>query len=156
MKTKKAKPTMTFKKAVEDTPDVATCFKTGLTALGTDSSKVIVTDTPDLEGSIDIDACTTACYPNASRWDYAFAYKGEALFIEVHSANSSEVGTVLRKLKWLKDWLQKQAPEIDKLKAKKLSPFYWVQSKGFAIPKTSPQYRAAKAAGLIPIPKLKL
>lgn len=156
MKTKKSRDKKAFKKAVEKTPDVATCFKTGLTALGAYSSKVTVTDTRHLQGSIDIDACTTASYPNANRWDYAFAYKGEVFFIEVHGADSSEVSTVKKKLQWLKNWLQQQAPEIDKLKAKKLPPFYWVQSKDFAIPKTSRQYRAAKAAGLIPIPKLKL
>ena len=156
MKNKKTTPVMTFKQVVEATPDVATGFKTGLIALGAYSSKVSVSDTHLLEGSIDIDTCTTAKYPNSNRWDYAFAFKGEVFFIEVHSANSSEVKTVLKKLQWLKDWLLHQAPEINKLKAKSQSPFYWIQSKGFAIPKTSPQYRAAEAAGLKPIAKLNL
>jgi len=71
-----------------------------------------------------------------------------------HSANTSEVRTVLNKLQWLKDWLNQHATEINKLKAYK--PFYWIQSKGFAIPKTSPQYRAAANAGIKPIPKLNL
>lgn len=155
MKNKKATIAMIFKQAVDATPDVQTGFKTGLTALGTHSSKVSVSDTQLLQGSLDIDKCTTTKYPNSNRWDYAFAYKGEAFFIEVHSANSSEVRTVLRKLKWLKEWLHQKAPEINKLKAKG-QPFYWIQSKGFAIPKTSPQYRAAKGAGLIPKAKLNL
>ena len=156
MKNKKVTPAMTFKQAVEATPDVATGFRTGLTALGTHSSKISVSDTHQLQGSLDIDTCTTAKYPNSNRWDYAFAYKGETFFIEVHSANPSEVRTVLRKLQWLKDWLHQEAPEINKLKAKSQPPFYWIQSKGFAIPKTSPQYRAAEGAGLKPIAKLNL
>ena len=147
---------MTFKKAVKGTPDVATGFRKGLTALGNYSSKVIVSDTTCIQGSVDIDACTTAQYPNANRWDYAFAYKGEAFFIEVHSANTSEVSTVIKKLQWLKVWLHQQAPEINKLKAKNLPAFYWVQSKGFAIPKTSPQYRRAASAGIKPVAKLNL
>ncbi len=147
---------MTFKQAVEATPDVATGFRTGLSALGDYSSKVSVTNTNQLQGSIDIDTCTTAKYPNDNRWDYAFAYKGEAFFIEVHSANTSEVSTVIKKLQWLKDWLNQKAPEINKLKAKKLPAFYWIQSKGFSIPKTSPQYRLAGSAGIKPIAKLRL
>lgn len=147
---------MTFKQAIEATPHVATGFRIGLTALGAHSSKISVSNTHHLQGSLDIDTFTTSRYPNSNRWDYAFAYKGEAFFIEVHSANSSEVRTVLRKLQWLKDWLNQHAPEINKLKAKKLPPFYWIQSKGFAIPKTSPQYRAAEGAGLKPISKLNL
>lgn len=147
---------MTFQQAVEATPDVSAGFKVGLTALGSYSSRVEVSSTKDLQGSIDIDTLTTAKYPNSNRWDYAFAYKGEVFFIEVHSANSSEVRKVLRKLQWLKDWLNLKAPNINKLRAKTSIPFYWIQSKGFAIPKTSPQYRAAEGAGLKPISKLTL
>jgi len=147
---------MTFKQAVEATPDVATGFRTGLTALGAYSSKVTVSDTNQLQGSIDIDTCTKAQYPNDNRWDYAFAYKGEAFFIEVHSANTSEVSTVLRKLQWLKDWLNHQAPEINKLKTTKMHPFYWIQSKNFAILPNSRQARAAAVAKLMPIPRLNL
>ncbi|MFN4144359.1 MAG: hypothetical protein ACK4GN_00930 [Runella sp.] len=143
-----------FHEAVEATPDIANGYKTGLSALGTHSSKISVASTSLLEGSVDIDSCTSKKYPNSNRWDYVFSYKGEAYFIEVHSADSSEVRTVLNKLQWLKDWLTQHAPEINRLRAK--NPFYWIQSKGFAIPKTSPQYRAASAAGIKPIAKLNL
>lgn len=149
-----AKSKNSFQKAVEATPDVATGYKAGLSALGTHASKISVASTSLIEGSVDIDSCTTAKYPNANRWDYVFAYHGKAYFIEVHSANTSEVRTVLSKLQWLKNWLHNHATEINKLKAK--NSFYWIQSKGFAIPKTSPQYRAASMAGLKPIAKLKL
>lgn len=147
---------MTFKQAVEATPDLATSFKTGLTALGAYSSKVSVSHTNQLQGSVDIDTATTAKCPNDNRWDYAFAYKGEAFFIEVHSANTSEVSTVIKKLQWLKDWLHQQAPEINKLKAKNLPHFYWIQSKSFAILKTSPQYRTAVQNKIMPIARLTL
>jgi len=156
MKNKKIKLVMSFKQAVEATPDVATGYKTGLTALGTHKSKISVTDTRLLHGSIDIDDCTRAKYPEENRWDYAFAYKDEVIFIEVHTANTREVKTVLKKLQWLKVWLNQQAPEINKLKTKKRPPFYWIQSNGFAIPKTSPQFRLVKASGLVPISILRL
>ena len=104
-----------------------------------------------LGGSVDIDAATVELYPNDNRWDYAFDYNGETFFIEVHTASTSETSTVLRKLEWLKVWLSEQAPEIDKLKSKKLPPFYWVQSKKYALPTHTPQYRKAVSAELIPI-----
>jgi hypothetical protein len=156
MKIKKGKEVMTFKQAVEATPDIATGYKAGLTAFGAYSNRVGVSDTTKLQGSVDIDTCTTAKYPNDNRWDYAFAYKAEVFFVEVHSANTSEVRTMLRKLQWLKDWLHHEAPEINKLKAKSSNPFVWVQSKNFQIPKSSPQYFAAKSKGLLPVRKLEL
>lgn len=143
-----------FKSAVESTPDVANGYRSGLSAMGPHTSKISVASTLLIEGSVDIDTCTTAKYPNSNRWDYVFAYDGRAYFVEVHSANTSEVRTVLNKLQWLKDWLNNNATEINKLKAK--NPFYWIQSKGFAIPKTSPQYRAASNAGIKPVAKLNL
>jgi hypothetical protein len=156
MKSKKIKPVMSFKQAVEATPDVATGYNIGLTALGAYKSKISVSDTRLLQGSIDIDDCTKEKYPEENRWDYAFAFNDEVIFIEVHTANTSEVRVVLKKLQWLKDWLNQQAPEIKKLKTNKRPPFYWIQSKGFAIPKTSPQYRLIVTSGLKPISILRL
>lgn len=154
--TKKTKKTgdLTFMQAVEITPDVTTCYKTGLRALGKHSSKISVSDTQKLSGSIDIDSCTQKKYPQSNRWDYCFGYNGEAFFVEVHSANSSQVSVVLKKLEWLKDWLNYKATEIDKMKSKNRPAFYWIQSAGFAIPPTSRQFIAAKTAGLLPISKL--
>jgi hypothetical protein len=145
---------MTFKEAVETTPDIATGFQTGLTALGRYKVKISISNTRLLEGSVDIDSCTTAQYPNNNRWDYAFAYNKEIYFIEVHSAYTGEVDVVLKKLQWLKDWLNNKAPNINRLKAK--MPYYWIQSNGFAIPKTSPQYKRITQARLKPIPRLSL
>lgn len=156
MKSKQSKPVLTFKEAVEATPDIATGYKAGLSAMGEYSSRVSAADTTRLQGSVDIDSCTTSKYPNANRWDYALAYKGEVFFVEVHSANTSEVRTVLRKLQWLRDWLNSHAPELNKMKAKSSNPFVWIQSKNFQIPKNTPQYFAAKKAGLLPLQKLEL
>jgi hypothetical protein len=152
----KAKPALTFNQAVLATADIRTGYQNGITALGAYSNRVLVGDTKQLQGSVDIDTCTTQKYPQANRWDYAFAYKNEVFFIEVHSANSSEVKTVIKKLRWLKDWLLQQAPEIEKLKAKSQNPFFWVQSNNFQIPKNSPQYFAAINAGLLPIKRVVL
>ena len=66
------------------------------------------------------------------------------------------MGAVLNKLQWLKDWLNNEAPEINKLKAKSQTPFVWIQSNNFKIPERSSQYRQAIQAGIKPIAKLSL
>jgi hypothetical protein len=108
----------TFKQAVEDTPEIKDCYQNGLKALGKYSNKIELSDTTKCEGSVEIDECVKYIYPQENRWDYTFSYRGEVYFIEVHSADTSEVKVVLKKLQWLKDWLNSKAPELDKIKAK--------------------------------------
>lgn len=146
----------TFKTAVEATPDVKTCYKIGLTALKANSSKVKLANQSACDGSVDIDSCLSALIPQSNRWDYCVAYNKEVFFIEVHSARSSEVNTVINKLNWLKNWLRLNAPEINKLQAKSRTPFYWVQSSNYDILPNSPQYRRVIQAGIRPISVLEL
>lgn len=141
-----------FKDAVDATPEVKNCYKPGLQALGVHRAKIVLHDNRKCNGSVEIDECVRAFYPNSNRWDYVFAYKSSAYFVEVHSAETNEVSVVLAKLQWLKDWLNEKAPEIGKLKAKQ--PYYWIQSSRFSIPKTSRQYRLVANNGIKPIPKL--
>ncbi len=148
--------TKKFEKAVLATPEVSDCYQQGLKALGNYSRKVELSDVRKAEGSVDIDTCISALYPHANRWDYSLGYDNEAYFVEVHAAKTIEVSTVLNKLQWLKDWLNDKAPELNNMKAKKRTPFYWIQSGKFDILKTSPQYRRLVNEGLVPIPKLKL
>jgi len=155
MKTKDTKKTVAFKDAVKSTPDIANGYQVGLNAIdGKYRNKIIVSNTRLLDGSVDIDSCTTRLYPNDNRWDYAFSYNNKVYFVEVHSANTREVSVVVKKLKWLKGWLVQHAPNINKLKA--LHPYFWIQSKGFAILTTSPQYKIMIQNGLKPIASLKI
>lgn len=121
-KVKKAE-TNHFKTAVENTPDIANCYQVGLRGLGAYSNKVQLSDTSKCSGSVDIDACTTEKYPQSNRWDYGLCYREKVYFMEVHTANTGEVSTVIRKLQWLKDWLNREAPELNKLKAKEQTPY---------------------------------
>ena len=146
---------MTFQQAVEQTPDVATGFQAGLGALGKYRTRIQPTDERFLNGSIDIDSCTREKYPNENRWDYALGYNEVVYFIEVHSANTSEVSVVLKKQEWLKNWLNLKAPLINKLK-KAQPAFYWISSNNFNILKSSPQYRRIAQAKLIPFTQLRL
>ena len=149
-----AKQSLTFQHAVEATPDVANGYRIGLGALGQYSNKIHAAETRLLTGSVDIDTCTARKYPNANRWDYALAYRQKVYFVEVHSANTSQVSTVLRKLRWLKDWLNSCAPEINKLKAQR--PYYWIMSNNHQILRGSSQARQISQAGLKPISCLNL
>ncbi len=145
---------MTFKEAVAATPDIANGFQKGLQALERQhSSKIVVGSTHDLQGSVNIDKTTQGRYPQDSRWDYAFAYKGQVYFVEFHSAKSDEVRTMRNKLQWLKKWLNSHAPNVKKLQADE--PFHWIQSKKFDI-KGASQLKSLAQIGLRPKPNLTL
>ena len=143
-----------FREAVESTPEIKNCYQPGLRVLGKYSSKVTLTDTSLCNGSIDIDECVKNKYPNSNRWDYCIGYNNLAYFVEVHSANTAEVSTMLNKLQWLKDWLNNNATELNKIKAS--PPYYWVMSGKYAIPSTSPQSRRMAQAGIKPTSRLNL
>jgi hypothetical protein len=147
-------PKNSFQKAVENTPEVATCFQHGLSALGKYSEKIEMVDSKLCDGSLDLDICTVKIYPSENRWDYAISYASKVYFVEIHSAEDSQVRTMLRKLQWLKDWLNQKAPEIQKLKAQQ--PFFWVQSGRYSITPNSSQARQLARVGLKPISKLRL
>jgi len=154
---KNSKSNKTFKQAVEATDEVQHCFMEGkLAILNKERSKVELTESRKCGGSLFIDDCliNQNKYPSENRWDYAIDYNGEVFFIEVHTASTSEVSTVLKKLAWLKDWLIHKAPEINSLRAKTKTPFYWVQSNGYHILPNSSQERLVIQKGLKPISKL--
>ena len=145
----------TFELAVQATADLTNdCYQTGLKALKSHSLKITLEDPLECTGSVDIDTCLTFKYPQSNRWDYCFCYKSEAYFVEVHAAYTGEVSTVLKKLQWLKDWLNNEAPEINLLRARSKPPFYWIQSNNFKILPGSSQYRQVIQKGIKPIPKL--
>ena len=86
-----------FRSAVIATVDIKHCYKSGLSGLSEHKTKVEVENTREIGGSVSIDDCTKQHYPEANRWDYVFGYKGEAYFMEVHPARTSEVSVVLKK-----------------------------------------------------------
>ena len=138
--------------AITATQDIAGAYKPGLKALGAYSKKIVLTD--HCEGSVDIDAALAKKYPAANRWDYAIGYKSKIYFVEVHSANTSEVSVVLKKLQWLKDWLNEKAPEMNRHKG--VPSFTWIQSGNFNILRGSPQYRLAEQKKILPVKTLSL
>jgi len=76
-----------FRAAVAARPEVAACYQTGLKALGSHSQKIIPADRSKCEGSLDLDACTLALYPDQSRWDYALAYDSSGSWVATPPMN---------------------------------------------------------------------
>lgn len=142
---------LSFKEAVELTPDVATNYCFGLEAFGYYKFKIKVPNTTKIDGSLDIDESTKKLYPNENRWDYALSYNGEVFYIEIHSAKTDEVAKMIRKLRWLKSWLTLKAPEIKKLTTTTKQPYYWVQTSKCSIPKHMPQYKTVVQNKILPM-----
>jgi hypothetical protein len=154
MSKNKSPKILSFREAVLETEDVKQCYQVGLRGFGKYSDKVELKENKLCGGSLDIDVCTKNKYPRENRWDHALDYDGKTYFVEVHPANTGDVKTVIKKLEWLKTWLNEEAPEINKLRAN--NPYRWVQSGKFAISPNTPQYKEAAQNGILPKPKLKL
>lgn len=128
-----------FKNAVSECDEIRNVFKSGLSALGRNSASVIVEDTNQLNGSVDIDSAVKEIRPNDARWDYTFGYKGNAYFLEVHPADTKNVDEMIKKVKWLKDWLTSVAPDLKHLH--KCGVFHWIPSGRVNILPSSSQHR---------------
>jgi len=97
---------------------------------------------PKPVGSVNIDRDCKPHYPQTNRWDYAIgvvnAKSTKVHYVEVHPAETNEVKVVIRKLEWLREFLEREAQAA----LKKLpSECHWLASGRVRIPKTTPQYR---------------
>lgn len=138
--------TNVFYDAIENTPDVRGHFCNGLSAMGANSVKVKPNNNKLIDGSLDIDSATHSLYPNESRWDYAISYGNNVYYIEVHPANTSNVSEVIKKLQWLKRWLETKAPLIKALSSQNC--FYWIFTNKYAISRGSHQERMLAMRGI--------
>jgi hypothetical protein len=153
------KPPTKFASAVKAAPKpVASALLAGKQALLKEHrAKVTCGDEARWTGSIEIDEALKRApeHASANRWDYGLGYenpagKESALWIEVHSAHTSEVSTVISKLRWLKAYLQASCPDLWRLTqaTPEEQRFVWIASGKYAILPNSPQMRALRSAGL--------
>ncbi len=156
---RKSQPT--FADAVKAAPQpVAAALQTGKQALSrAHRAQVVCEDETRWTGSIELDEALEQdpAHGNANRWDYGLGYKDpdgreSAVWVEVHSAETGEVSTVINKLRWLKDYLPTNCPDLSALTraAPEKFRFVWVASGRYAILPNSPQLRALRTAGLDP------
>lgn len=148
---------MSFTKAAKAAPaNVAAAVKPGKQALTRPHAKqVICNRVGALTASIDLDDALHAepAYAQESRWDYGLGYRTEenkevAIWVEVHSASTSDVSTMLRKLSWLREFLHSECDELWKLTLAAERPYHWIASGSVAILRNSPQARRLIASGL--------
>lgn len=146
-----------FRQAVEETTEVKDGYRVGLKALKkTDVSKVEASDTRKIDGSLDIDGVTKAKRPNEARWDYAIGYNGRIYFMEVHPACTGNIPEIMKKLKWVKDWLNTSGNKLNDL-PKGTPLFSWIATDaGVHIPAVSSHYKMLATKGLLPKRKLVL
>jgi hypothetical protein len=129
---------MTFKRAVEKTPQIAQAFCSGLRAL-TKADRSHITAKSTITGSVNLDNSLQQAYPDAPRWDYGVGVQvksgiDKAVWIEIHPATSHEVDLIIRKYNWLQTWLMKHAWDLKKMS----DQFVWIASGKSDIPATSP------------------
>ena len=140
-------PKGSFNDSICKCEEIKDALKPGLSALKGNSKAVRATDTKLIDGSVDIDEAVRDKYPEDSRWDYVVGYANEAFFIEVHPAATSNVDEMVKKVKWLKDWLASSATDLKTLHKKEV--YYWVPSGKVNILPGSVQYRKIAANHLM-------
>ena len=150
---------MNFKEAVRAAPaPVNRAYRSGKQALSRSyRTRVTCVDPRRLTGSIDLDSTLAGEreHSNEPRWDYGIGYKPtraaeRAIWIEVHSASTKNVGEVIGKLTWLRTWLRDVAPHLKSLTVAdvRVPPFVWIATGGVRIPRNSPQARRLSTEGL--------
>ena len=142
---------MTFKVAVEASPNLHNSWQPGLRALRSrDRQHIDAQPTANLRGSIDVDAAWRPIQPNANRWDFGIAYQHSdrqeefVYWVETHTANDSQVKVVIRKAQWLLAWLKNGGRPLNKFER----DIVWVSSGATKFTLTAPQKKQMAAAGL--------
>lgn len=129
-----------FELAINKIYDLKDGYCVGLKALKKNSTKISISDDVDILGSCDIDTCTKNSYPNEARWDYVIGCNQKALFVEVHPADTCNIHEMIKKVKWLENWLKTKGKELAIIRMNDIH--YWIPSGRVNILKTSSQYRA--------------
>jgi len=143
---------LAFQRIFQQT-DVSDCLRPGLQALGQYSRLIHCNNPVQIEGSVDIDSCLMARFPNDNRWDYALGWNNTIYYVEVHHVCDSEVQTMINKYRWLRDWQNRQPNQHE---LKRNSIVYWINSHdGGSITRNSKFIRMLSTAG-IPLPRKNL
>lgn len=151
---------MRFKAAVENAGGrVHDAYRVGKQALAPGHAQQVECGQANrISGSVDLDAALAniPAHAQAPRWDYGLGYQPPtgrevAVWVEVHSASTGEVGAVLRKLAWLKLFLQNECQDLWQLTTAACDyrePYVWVASGAVRINRNSRQARQLSAAGV--------
>lgn len=142
---------MDFETAVRRTPHLGDCFRPGLQALrATDRSRVRAARPRRVRGIVDLDAALSAELPDEPRWDYGIGLpegqnSDRAVWVEVHPASSHHVDEVISKHRWLRSWLNSEAPELERISRH----YVWLASGAVALTAGSLQRKRVAQAGIL-------
>ena len=146
-----AREPITFRQAVEQTPDLEGAWQPGLQALGNNSRRVAANDPRTIAGSVNVEVCLKTRRQTERQWDYAVGHKpmnrrtDVVYWIEVHPANDREINVMKEKLTSLLEWLRARAPRLNDLDG----AFVWVSSGHTSFTKGAKQVRKLADEGLI-------
>jgi hypothetical protein len=142
---------VSFKTAVNGTPNMQNAWTQGLGALrALDRPHIVPEDPRRLLGSADVDAALRVHEPNAHRWDFAIGYrhsnkpKEYVYWVEIHTANDKETKVVLAKLRWLKTWLVGPGNLLNQFER----DFIWLSSGATTFTLGAPQLKQFSQLGL--------
>lgn len=138
---------MTFKKTVEQHSETHSCYKRGLKAMGGYSQKIKTTNPRLINGSVFLEECLANNYHHANFWDYMVSYNSKIYFVEVHPAETGNISEMIKKVKWLKDWLNNSGVQFKHMKSNNY-PYRWVASGRVNIVKNSSQGRRLTKSGI--------
>lgn len=126
---------------------LAHAIQPGLQALGANSNRIQVVPPSKATESVDLDAALTEAKVPGAKWDYGIGIARrsghEIAWVEVHTATSSEVDAVLKKLDALRSWLRAHPPHCTGAP----SSFHWVAT-GAGVHIDAARRRRLNAAGL--------
>ena len=142
-KKRKSSPHEVFQQAIDEADHLQ--LQNGLAAVkrAEGKARIRAENSKQVLGSADIDGDWRQAAPQANRWDYVIGYarSGQvvAYFVEVHSAVTSEVSRIEKKLKWL---VQEFLWDENNAKLAALPrEIHWVASGKVKILKHTHQYR---------------
>ena len=124
-------------------------YQDGLAAiLPADRKAIDCADGRRIDGSMYLDNLLASLYPGCKTWDYGIGVVGRAwewlVFVEVHSAHSSNVSEVIEKHLTLQLWLQGHGKPLAGIK----HVCVWVASGTIRIPSHTPQAKLLAKHGL--------
>ncbi len=127
-------------------------WRRGLQALRPeDKPHIEADDTRRLKGSIDLDRAWQPLDPYGNRWDFGIAYQHSDMldefiyWVETHTASDHEVDRVIRKARWLLDWLKGPGKRLAQFEREVV----WVSSGATTFTLTAPKKKRMAEAGLL-------
>lgn len=143
---------MVFKEAVSKTKELSDAYFAGIQALTeTDRNRIRCEYTHRLSGSVNLENSLRSRYIGKPIWDYGIGWRAPrksecAIWIEVHFADSGHVEDVLKKVRWLKNWLRVKAPTLMDMTREK--GYVWIASGSVSLSSTSRQARQLANEGV--------